>query len=104
MLPDFPWLIQWYVMEFDSSHIEITGGDFSPVPGPLTIMDGLLFHCVELTDVIIDLHVTGPTIIDGQPIPESTILDSIIVHQIPEPMTVALLGLGGLFLLRRADR
>jgi len=25
----------------------------------------------------------------------------LIIYQIPEPMTVALLGLGGLFLLRR---
>ena len=29
------------------------------------------------------------------------ILDSLTIHQIPEPMTIALLGLGGLFLLRR---
>lgn len=27
--------------------------------------------------------------------------DSLTIHQIPEPMTLALLGLGGLFLLRR---
>ena len=27
--------------------------------------------------------------------------DTIIIHQVPEPMTIALLGLGGLFLLRR---
>jgi len=29
------------------------------------------------------------------------ILDSLTIHQIPEPMTIALLGLGSLFLLRR---
>ncbi|MHC4154714.1 MAG: PEP-CTERM sorting domain-containing protein [Planctomycetota bacterium] len=27
--------------------------------------------------------------------------DQVLIHQIPEPMTVALLGLGGLFLVRR---
>ena len=27
--------------------------------------------------------------------------DSMIIHQVPEPITLALLGLGGLFLLRR---
>ena len=30
-----------------------------------------------------------------------TILDTITIHQIPEPITIALLGLGGLFLRRR---
>jgi hypothetical protein len=29
------------------------------------------------------------------------LVDSIIVHQIPEPLTLALLGVGGLFLRRR---
>jgi hypothetical protein len=94
-------MFAWYVMAQDSSHIEITGGNFGPVAAPLVIMDGLLFHCVEETEVIIDLHVTGDTTIDGESVPISTILDTITVTQIPEPMTVALLGLGGLFLLRR---
>ena len=31
----------------------------------------------------------------------TTVRDTILVHQIPEPMTIALLGLGGLFLRRR---
>jgi hypothetical protein len=31
----------------------------------------------------------------------TTVLDTLTIHQIPEPMTLALLGLGGLFLLRR---
>ena len=31
----------------------------------------------------------------------ATMLDTLIIHQVPEPMTIALLGLGGLFLLRR---
>jgi len=29
------------------------------------------------------------------------VMDSQIIHQIPEPITLALLGLGGLFLRRR---
>ena len=31
----------------------------------------------------------------------TTVLDTITITQIPEPMTIALLGLGSLFLLRR---
>jgi len=30
-----------------------------------------------------------------------TPLDTLIIHQVPEPMTIALLGLGGLLVLRR---
>ncbi len=49
-----------------------------------------LFHCDgegDVTIVIFD-DVFGP-------------VDTLTIHQIPEPMTVALLGLGGLFLRRR---
>jgi hypothetical protein len=97
-----PGLPPYEIMAFDSSHLEFWGGSFGATQGPFVLMGGLLFHCLESTDVIIDLHITGATTQDGQAVPVSTIEDSIIVHQwIPEPMTVALLGLGGLFLLRR---
>ena len=50
-----------------------------------------VLHCDGEGDVIVDLYdSTGMTIID-----------SILIHQIPEPITIALLGLGGLFLRRR---
>ena len=35
------------------------------------------------------------------PVPGFTITDTLEIHVIPEPMTIALLGLGGLFLRRR---
>jgi hypothetical protein len=49
------------------------------------------FHCDGEGDVVFDLRdSTG-----------NTTVDTLTVHQIPEPMTIALLGLGGLFLRRR---
>jgi hypothetical protein len=101
--PDIGWMFPIYTMAGSgSSQLEFTGGNFgAATPGPTTIMYGLMFHCLEETDVVIDLIITGSTTQDGQTVPVDTIEDSIIVHQIPEPMTVALLGLGGMFLLRR---
>jgi len=48
------------------------------------------FHCDGPGVVVITLMDTG-----------GNTLDTITISQIPEPMTVALLGLGGLFLRRR---
>jgi hypothetical protein len=65
---------------------------------PIEDLTGILFdykefHCDGEGDVVIYVlnADTG----------EMEVLDSLVIHQIPEPMTVALLGLGGLFLLRR---
>lgn len=50
------------------------------------------FHCeVAPGDVLVQLY-------DSDMI---TVLDSLTIHQIPEPATMLLLGLGGLFLRRR---
>ena len=76
------------------------------------LMDGLLFHCDDPTDVIITLEAYSPLVyythdatggvleqlIEYE---EGTILDTLTVHQIPEPATLLLLGLGGLFLRRK---
>jgi len=51
----------------------------------------LAFHCLAEGDVDIQLLDEG-----------FSVVDALTIHQvIPEPMTVALLGLGGLFLRRR---
>jgi len=54
---------------------------------------------------LIDLHCEGPgdvtvTLWDGRVGYEAPV-DTLIIHQIPEPATIALLGLGGLLLRRK---
>lgn len=48
-------------------------------------------HCIGEGDVIVELYDASGY----------EIIDTMIIHQVPEPMTMALLGLGGLFLRRR---
>ncbi len=64
-----------------------------PITSPpnAAVIDGLLFHCEELGDVTL-------TLLDSS---SFAMLDQVVIKQIPEPMTLALLGLGGLFLRRR---
>ena len=54
------------------------------------VIDGLIFECTGIGDVallLFDINLT--------------LHDSVLIHQVPEPITFALLGLGGLFLRRR---
>lgn len=57
------------------------------------LFSGAAFHCEGTGDVTI-------AIVDyaGD---ELLVRDTLVIHQIPEPMTMGLLGLGGLFLRRR---
>jgi hypothetical protein len=91
------------IMEFDDQgtadmlglenpfvYIELTDVAIPPAPLDGTLVDGIVFHCEALGDVTLVL-------LDG----DGMVMDTQVIHQIPEPMTVALLGLGGLLLRRR---
>ena len=59
--------------------------------------DQILFHCEALGDVTILLGEVSNVDVSWT----GVIYDSVVIHQIPEPATIALLGLGGLLLRRR---
>lgn len=64
-----------------------------PITLPLgRVIDGIKFHCEAIGDVMLILMDVDLNVLDTQ-----------VIHQIgiPEPMTFAFLGLGGLFLCRR---
>lgn len=69
-----------------------------------TLMDGLILHCDEATDVVVQLIAFSMIDYDGisgDDVPMGTLLGQINIDQIPEPATLVLLGLGGLLLRRR---
>jgi hypothetical protein len=107
-------------------YLKVFGGNNTyNTEGPYTLLDNVWFHCDGLGEVIIDLvaasslreityatsFVTVPppphwtwSVSDYVELPGcgvDTVLDTITITQIPEPMTMSLLGLGGLALLRR---
>jgi len=61
------------------------------------VVDGIVFHCDGPGDVTLKLV----NIFDDGSGAVITPYDEVVIHQIPEPMTLGLLGLGGLFLRRR---
>jgi hypothetical protein len=76
-------------------------GDNSTVMPETALMKGLYVHCLDNTDVTLTVLVAGSTNVDNVALQKGAILGEMVIHQIPEPMTIALLGLGGLFLRRR---
>ena len=104
---------------------QVTGAALTPVgpptsgsTGPIDLVWDLIITCTGDGYVTIDLSANAPlggeyspySKIDGvSPFPVSpgwvelvdADLGSLTIHQVPEPATIALLGLGGLCLLRR---
>ena len=99
----FPGKVDDYDQDGIISWVTIVADNFmQPVAGPQDLMHGLIVHCLDDTDVVMTVTVTGATVIDNETVPVGTEMHSLLIPQIiPEPMTIALLGLGGLLLRRR---
>jgi len=82
---------------------------FLGLPGPSGIaVDHILMHCDAPGDVLVSL-VENPGLPAGGSVEVNEAFDvffptfgpGVVIHQVPEPMTLTLLGLGSLFLARR---
>jgi hypothetical protein len=97
--------LQGYAIVTSPQKLEITASQlFTPdLAAPQTLMQGMILHCLEPTDVVLTISTigTGGNFWDGADVEPGTVLHTLLIHQVPEPMTIALLGLGGLFLRRR---
>jgi len=100
---DYPGGVTWNEPQYIGIAASQWGNPPTPLQGPLVLMQGLVVHCLDKTPVDLIIQVDGPTIIDGMTIPIGTVLHTLhIIQDVPEPMTIALLGLGSLFLRKRS--
>ena len=101
-----------YALYYDETGIQqYAGAAFFLIGEPDatgTLLSGLIFHCDDTPDVLLKitvrdmLNLTDPDGLQLQltPAQAEEYVGQLIIHQ-PEPMTIALLGLGGLLLRRR---
>ena len=85
--------------------LDVVAKGVGTVP-PGIILDHFLFHCDDYGNVIITLKETmgnGPPVTetDGADLFVLLLGDGVIIHQIPEPLTLTLFVVGGLFIARR---
>ena len=67
---------------------------YQAIPAQTVLIDGAIFECLGLGDAVVQLLQAADGVVSD------VVYDSVVIHQVPEPMSMALLGLGG-FLLRR---
>lgn len=105
-------MIGTYKLEYDSSGVtRYFAGAWPGFEDPAygRLLGGLIFHCDGPGDVIIrltsrdTLNLIDPLgVKTAYPQAEAgDVIGEILIHNTPEPATLALLGLGGLFLRRR---
>lgn len=90
------WSIPGSVPEGEDGRVGTIAYDYEPRYPPGLYLDNFLYTPLSVGDVpvrFLDLDPDSGVIMDVE--------DSIIIHQIPEPMTIILVCLGGLFVLRR---
>ena len=78
----------------DLSYIVLADASLTPIPLDGVLVDNIIFRCDDLGDVTLSL------ISDDF----ATVYDTQVIHQIPEPATLLLLGLGALILAKKARR
>ena len=88
-----------YGMVNQAYYISLVGGTVPALVMTGQVVDGIVFHCEAEGPVTV---VLGNIVDDGTGTYIMQVFDSKVINQIPEPMTMALLGLGGLFLRRRS--
>jgi hypothetical protein len=74
------------IIEFNIQDLNEPVGE----PANGLLIDGLIFHCEDVGEVTLTMMDLDLVVFDVQ-----------VIHQVPEPMTLTLLGLGGLLLRRR---
>lgn len=68
---------------------------YTSIPAQSVLFQDIVFHCEAIGDTVLTIWQHDWSALAMPPIA------SVVIHQIPEPITMALLGLGGLFLRRR---
>jgi hypothetical protein len=79
-------------------YISLIGSTAPPLVMNGTVVDGIIYHAEIAGDSTVIL---GSVVDDGQGSYLIAVSDTVVIHQVPEPMTMAMLGLGGLLLRRR---
>jgi hypothetical protein len=85
---------QWELPPGFSSGFWFSYDGIEPVPGGGLLIDGIIFECSGIGNVNLWLYGTTDFM-------EMNLYDMQTIHQIPEPGTIAFLGLGAMLLKRR---